>query len=379
MKLRSPGGTSEKDYPHPNGCFANERKTKPSRNTDGRWFLVTERVSVLICAYNYARFLPQCLASVIGQTRPPEEIIVVDDGSRDNTAEAVKQFPEVRYIYQENAGKAAAFNRALAASSGEVVCHLDADDCWEPGKLERVLPYFDADPTLGGVIHEVTTMDGDGNSIPLPWSLDHPDKPVALELKELEDMGFVYPLPRARGRWFGVPNTACVRRETVEDLVPLPRSVGLSVDGIYALGAIRRRIVYLPDALARYRIHGRNSSFGDPVTSRDTIGMWEFLLDNDNYRRHLSRKCANLLRAAILERKGYVASRTGENILDGAWASAQVPLILLRNGVLCNWKQAALPMLCLLPVKRIRPKPPHKNSVFPATDTGSLLERAPRS
>ncbi len=100
---------------------------------------MSERVSALIATYNYARYLPQCLGRVLNQTRPPDEIVVVDDGSTDGTPELMKQFPEVRYVYQQNAGKAAAFGRALSLSSGEIVCHLDADDYWEPDKLARVL------------------------------------------------------------------------------------------------------------------------------------------------------------------------------------------------------------------------------------------------
>ena len=109
---------------------------------------MSERVSVLIATYNYARYLPQCLGRVLNQTRPPDEIVVVDDGSTDGTPELMKQFPEVRYVYQQNAGKPAAFGRALSLSSGEIVCHLDADDYWEPDKLARVLHCLERDPSI---------------------------------------------------------------------------------------------------------------------------------------------------------------------------------------------------------------------------------------
>jgi glycosyltransferase involved in cell wall biosynthesis len=84
---------------------------------------VSERVSVLICTYNYARYLPQCLTSVLTQTRPPDEIIVLDDGSTDSTPEVMKQFPQVHYVYQQNTGKAVAFGRAFSLSTGDIVCH----------------------------------------------------------------------------------------------------------------------------------------------------------------------------------------------------------------------------------------------------------------
>src|SRR5579883_1111852 len=116
---------------------------------------MSERVSVLICTYNYARYLPQCLTSVLAQTRPPDEVIVIDDGSTDGTPELMKQFRDVRYIHQENTGKATAFERAVALSTGDIICHLDADDYWEPRKLDQVILCFSANPKLGGVLHEV--------------------------------------------------------------------------------------------------------------------------------------------------------------------------------------------------------------------------------
>src|SRR5947207_12798773 len=96
------------------------------------------RTSVIICAYNYARFLPRCLESVLSQSQSADEIIVVDDGSTDQTQDVVTGFRSVRYVRQKNAGKAAAFNRGFQAATGTILCHLDADDFWLPNKLECV-------------------------------------------------------------------------------------------------------------------------------------------------------------------------------------------------------------------------------------------------
>ena len=99
---------------------------------------MSSTTSVIITAYNYARFLPRCLESVLGQSHPADEIIVVDDGSTDQTPEVVSAFPAVHYIRQNNAGKAVAFNRGFEASKGDLICHLDSDDYWLPEKLKRV-------------------------------------------------------------------------------------------------------------------------------------------------------------------------------------------------------------------------------------------------
>src|ERR1041385_8897165 len=86
-------------------------------------------VSVVIPAYNYARFLPAAIDSALWQEYPASEIIVVDDGSTDNTAEVVKGYGErVRYIHQSNAGLPAARNTGIKAARFDHVAFLDADD-----------------------------------------------------------------------------------------------------------------------------------------------------------------------------------------------------------------------------------------------------------
>ncbi|PYT00010.1 MAG: hypothetical protein DMF63_08545 [Acidobacteria bacterium] len=107
-------------------------------------------LSVIIPTYNYGRFLRDAIRSVFDQTVVPAEIIVVDDGSTDETPDVVASFGDtVRYIRQENSGVCATRNRGVAESSGKLVAFLDADDIWEPQKLEKQLAQFDADDRIG--------------------------------------------------------------------------------------------------------------------------------------------------------------------------------------------------------------------------------------
>src|SRR6266852_114001 len=95
-------------------------------------------ITVLIDTYNYGHFIEEAIESVLSQDFPSEkmEILVVDDGSTDDTAERVRKYGErVKYLYKDNGGQASAFNYGSARARGEYVALLDADDYWLPGKL----------------------------------------------------------------------------------------------------------------------------------------------------------------------------------------------------------------------------------------------------
>jgi len=94
------------------------------------------RISVVIPTYNYAHYLAYALDSVLTQTRPPDEIIVVDDGSTDNTRDVLARYEHrIRYVYQPNAGLSAARNTGTKLATGDWVAYLDSDDAWKPDKL----------------------------------------------------------------------------------------------------------------------------------------------------------------------------------------------------------------------------------------------------
>ena len=96
-------------------------------------------VSVIIPCFNYGQWLPEAIESALSQTHEPHEVIVVNDGSTDNTGEVVRRFPGVKYIYQENKGTPAARNLGIKLAKGEWILPLDADDTLEPTFIERCL------------------------------------------------------------------------------------------------------------------------------------------------------------------------------------------------------------------------------------------------
>ena len=107
-------------------------------------------VSVVIPTHNFGHFVAEAIGSVLNQTVAIAEIIVVDDGSTDDTHEVVGRFGQkVRYIVQANAGVCAARNRGVSLSRGSHIAFLDADDTWEPTKIEKQLVKFSEDAEIG--------------------------------------------------------------------------------------------------------------------------------------------------------------------------------------------------------------------------------------
>jgi glycosyltransferase involved in cell wall biosynthesis len=111
--------------------------------------LPAPRVSVVIPTYNYGRYVVDAVESVLAQTYADYEIIVVDDGSTDDTSSRLEPFRDrLRYLRQENQGLSAARNRGIAAARGELIGLLDSDDRWHPRFLEFMAPCFENDPNL---------------------------------------------------------------------------------------------------------------------------------------------------------------------------------------------------------------------------------------
>lgn len=125
-------------------------------------------VSIVIATYNMAAYVPLAVKSVLDQIYKNIEVIIVDDGSTDDTRDALKTYlsdPRVRYFFQENKGQAAAKNYGVRESQGEYVAFLDGDDMWDPEKLDLQIPLLLQSEAVGLVYSRVLYIDETGKEL----------------------------------------------------------------------------------------------------------------------------------------------------------------------------------------------------------------------
>ena len=125
-------------------------------------------VSVIIPAYNRERYLSQAIESVLAQSYRPIEIIVVDDGSTDNTAQTIIKYDNVRYLWQQNQGVASARNKGISAACGEIIAFLDSDDVWPQDRLTLAVRHLHKFPESGYVLGKQIMFVEPGAVAP-PW------------------------------------------------------------------------------------------------------------------------------------------------------------------------------------------------------------------
>ncbi len=126
----------------------------------------TPKVSVVIPAYNAMTYLPETITSVLQQTYTDFEVVVVNDGSTDKIEEWIVQIsdPRIKLVSQANLGLAGARNTGIRESQGKYLAFLDADDLWEPTKLEKQVKILEKNPEVGLVYTWVTYIDETGQS-----------------------------------------------------------------------------------------------------------------------------------------------------------------------------------------------------------------------
>src|ERR1700722_4833051 len=162
------------------------------------------KVSTIVAVYNGANTVDRALRSIFAQTFADNEVIVVDDGSTDDTASVLARFGDrIRVITQPNRGLSSARNAGVRASSGEYIAFLDDDDEWMPEKLARCVPVLDADPDCALVYTFALKVDVQGQQMGSQSAID--GRPEGAESPTMREL-----LARP---WNVVPSQLVVRRD----------------------------------------------------------------------------------------------------------------------------------------------------------------------
>ena len=275
-------------------------------------------VTALICAYNYAGYLPEAIDSALAQDYANLEVLVVDDGSTDETPAVLAAYGDrIRVVRQDNAGLNAATARGIAEARGELVALLDADDAWHPEKVRRQVELFQRRPEVGLVFTDMETVDGDGRSRTPSHFREHGMQP---------------PRGRALGVFlqenFAPAPSLMVRRELAVRALPVAAEASCQ-DWWLALrvGEVAE-IDWIDAPLVRYRIHGDNMSGG---TTHGERWIRNVRLDND-FRRWMLRELdlrevdPEHLRSAVARLElhaGLVARAAGTTLADELAPSAE--------------------------------------------------------
>jgi glycosyltransferase involved in cell wall biosynthesis len=206
-------------------------------------------VAAVIPVYNGAAFIADAIESVLAQTHPVAECIVVDDGSTDATAEVARAFGDrVRLIQQANAGVSAARNRGAAASGARYVAFLDADDAWAPRKLERQLAGARELDRPGLVVCDLELF-GEGGA-ELGRVAMRPGPGTLRDMVLFEGVETV-----------SCSSTALLERALFDALGGFDPELSQSADWDFlARALLAGPVVSVPEPLVRYRVHGANMS-----------------------------------------------------------------------------------------------------------------------
>lgn len=206
-------------------------------------------ITALIRVRNGERFVGESVAAILSQTRRPDEIVVVDDGSTDGTVAVLRQFGgDIRIVRQPNRGHASAFNRGFEEASCEYVANCDADDIWDPTKLERqsaaLLTHPEIDIAFSGA-----SFFGSAEGPRAPYSVYGVLTPEAF-CRDLYQGNFI------------CTSTALVRKDLHRRIGPFRETAAQAEDFDYWLRALAAGAIFFhdPTVLVRYRAHPSQAS-----------------------------------------------------------------------------------------------------------------------
>jgi glycosyltransferase involved in cell wall biosynthesis len=229
-----------------------------SSDSNGRRFQV--KTTCLINNYNYGQYVTEAIDSALKQTIAFDEIIVVDDGSEDGSQKLISDryanTRVVRLICQENGGQLSCFNEGFAASTGDLIFFLDADDIYETSRVQAALEVYERLPETDFTFCALNTF-GLEETYHDTVGVDH-------------DHGFTVMTTLFRSAWVGAPtSTLCARRKLLRKILPIPHLYDWMVRAddclVYGASLAGGRKYYESQASTRYRVHGENRYYNTGI------------------------------------------------------------------------------------------------------------------
>jgi hypothetical protein len=209
-------------------------------------------VDIVVNNHNYGRFLGAAVESALAQTHEDVNVIVVDDGSTDDSRHVIESYGDrIQAVLKEQGGQASAFNAGLARSNGDIVIFLDSDDLLDPRAAERVADEFRRDPTLAKVHYRLAVVDEAGT----PTGEIKPSTHIALPKGDLRAATARFPFDLARPATSGNAFSARVLRQ----IAPIPTGGMTAADWyVVYVAALYGPVGAIDEPLGSYRVHGGN-------------------------------------------------------------------------------------------------------------------------
>lgn len=208
-------------------------------------------VTVLINNYNYGRFLGEAIESALNQTYPNVEVVVVDDGSTDDSREVIASFGDrVVAVLKVNGGQSSALNAGLAVSKGEWIHLLDSDDLFEPAKVKRIAELAAEYPTAALIAHDLAYCTAEGE--PLNFAEPYVPRLALVDDRQLALQGKLsVSLPATSG--------LSIRRDVFERIGRVPEDIRVCTDNYLKWVTLSLYpVLMVPEFLSKQRIHGTN-------------------------------------------------------------------------------------------------------------------------
>ncbi|MCC0176453.1 glycosyltransferase [Waterburya agarophytonicola K14] len=209
-------------------------------------------VSIIINNYNYAEFLDEAIASALQQSYTNIELILVDDGSTDDSRQIIASYGDLLIpVFQENGGQASAFNAGFAASQGDIICLLDSDDVFLSHKIAEIIAVFNNNTDLGWCFHSVSLVDKrTGNFLGVS------------EEEGSRECDFREKMKQGKLSFLAPPTSGlCFRRSLLQEILPMTETLRRGADRyLVAIAPALSKGFYLDRKLTIQGIHQNNGN-----------------------------------------------------------------------------------------------------------------------